>query len=153
MASLRRIKKEWDNLNKLQNDKSKELDYGCSPEVDDIRSWQGHLTGPKGSPYEDGVFFLDIKFPTEYPFKPPKIKFQTKIYHMNINDQGDLCLPILKEDWSPAFSIMKVCEQLLDLLKNPNVHDPLVTEIALQYSDKREEHDKKAESWTKKYAQ
>ena len=56
----------------------------------------------KDSPYEGGVFFLDIRFPNDYPFKPPKIKFVTKIYHCNVNAKGGICLDLLKENWSPA---------------------------------------------------
>lgn len=53
--------------------------------------------GPDDSPYVGGVFFLNIHFPTDYPFKPPKINFVTRIYHPNINQNGAICLDILKD--------------------------------------------------------
>jgi ubiquitin-protein ligase len=59
------------------------------------------------SPYAGGVFFLKIKFPTDYPFKPPKVNFETKIYHPNINGDGAICLDILRDQWSPALTISK----------------------------------------------
>ena len=43
------------------------------------------ILGPKHTFYEDGVFYVDIAFPTDYPYKPPKIKFETKIWHPNIS--------------------------------------------------------------------
>ena len=52
--------------------------------------------GPPDSPFQGGVFFLTIHFPTDYPFKPPKVAFTTKIYHPNINSNGSICLDILR---------------------------------------------------------
>lgn len=64
-----------------------------------------HIQGD--SPYAGGVFFLSITFPTDYPFKPPKVSFTTKIYHPNINANGSICLDILRDQWSPALTISK----------------------------------------------
>jgi ubiquitin-protein ligase len=63
--------------------------------------------GPGDSPYSGGVFFLAIHFPTDYPFKPPKVNFTTRIYHPNINSNGSICLDILRDQWSPALTISK----------------------------------------------
>lgn len=63
--------------------------------------------GPPDSPYQGGVFFLTIHFPTDYPFKPPKVAFSTRIYHPNINSNGSICLDILRSQWSPALTISK----------------------------------------------
>ncbi len=63
--------------------------------------------GPPDSPYQGGVFFLTIHFPSDYPFKPPKIAFTTRIYHPNINSNGSICLDILRSQWSPALTISK----------------------------------------------
>ena len=70
------------------------------------------LLGPSQSPYNGGIFFLNIIFPPEYPFKPPRVFFTTKIYHPNINDKGGICLDILKENWSPALTISKVSKRV-----------------------------------------
>ncbi|XP_075615119.1 ubiquitin-conjugating enzyme E2 D1 isoform X3 [Balearica regulorum gibbericeps] len=59
------------------------------------------------SAYQGGVFFLTVHFPTDYPFKPPKIAFTTKIYHPNINSNGSICLDILRSQWSPALTVSK----------------------------------------------
>lgn len=59
------------------------------------------------SPFAGGIFFLEILFPNDYPFKPPKVRFITKIYHPNINSHGNICLDILNTQWSPALTISK----------------------------------------------
>ncbi|KAM4874258.1 ubiquitin-conjugating enzyme E2 D4 isoform 2-T2 [Thomomys bottae] len=69
--------------------------------------WQATIMGPNESPYQGGVFFLTIHFPTDYPFKPPKVAFTTKIYHPNINSNGSICLDILRSQWSPALTVSK----------------------------------------------
>ena len=82
-----------------------------------------------GSPYAAGVFFLDIVFPTDYPFKPPKIQFKTRIYHCNINSNGQICLDILKDQWSPALTIAKVLLSISSLLTDANPSEWLVNSL------------------------
>lgn len=108
--------------------------------------------GPSESPYQQGVFFLSVSFPQQYPFKPPKIKFLTKIYHPNINANGNICLDILKENWSPALTISKVLLSVCSLLCDPNPNDPLVVDIARQYKNHYTEYELTAAEWTRKYA-
>ena len=89
--------------------------------------------GPEDSPYQGGVFFLSIHFPNDYPFKPPKVTFQTKIYHPNVNSNGAICLDVLKDQWSPALTVSKILLSISSLLNDPNPDDPLVPEIAQIY--------------------
>ncbi|XP_046323696.1 ubiquitin-conjugating enzyme E2 E1 isoform X1 [Marmota monax] len=127
-------------------------DYSAGPKGDNIYEWRSTILGPPGSVYEGGVFFLDITFTPEYPFKPPKVTFRTRIYHCNINSQGVICLDILKDNWSPALTISKVLLSICSLLTDCNPADPLVGSIATQYMTNRAEHDRMARQWTKRYA-
>ncbi|XP_073230276.1 ubiquitin-conjugating enzyme E2 E1-like isoform X2 [Porites lutea] len=124
----------------------------AGPKGDNLYEWNSTILGPPGSVYEGGVFFLDIHFPTDYPFKPPKVTFRTRIYHCNVNSQGVICLDILKDNWSPALTISKVLLSVCSLLSDCNPADPLVGTIATQYLSNREDHDKTAREWTKRYA-
>uniref|UniRef100_UPI00358E74F7 ubiquitin-conjugating enzyme E2 E2-like isoform X2 n=1 Tax=Myxine glutinosa TaxID=7769 RepID=UPI00358E74F7 len=124
----------------------------AGPKGDNMYEWRSTILGPPGSVYEGGVFFLDITFTPEYPFKPPKVTFRTRIYHCNINSQGVICLDILKDNWSPALTISKVLLSICSLLTDANPADPLVGSIATQYLTNRPEHDRIARQWTKRYA-
>ncbi|GAA5821498.1 hypothetical protein JCM11251_004651 [Rhodosporidiobolus azoricus] len=147
--SQKRIAKELNDLRKDQ------LPPGCSAgpvDDDNVYEWEASIDGPPDSPYEGGRFSLHITLPTDYPFRPPKVTFLTRIYHCNINSQGGICLDILKNQWSPALSIVKVLLSVASLLADPNPHDPLVPDIAQKYLKNRKEHDKTAKEWTQRYA-
>ncbi|GAB1298585.1 Ubiquitin-conjugating enzyme E2 E2 [Apodemus speciosus] len=131
---------------------SYECHESAGPKGDNIYEWRSTILGPPGSVYEGGVFFLDITFSPDYPFKPPKVTFRTRIYHCNINSQGVICLDILKDNWSPALTISKVLLSICSLLTDCNPADPLVGSIATQYMTNRAEHDRMARQWTKRYA-
>ena len=146
--SAKRIQKE---LAEIRIDPPPNCSAG--PKGDNLYEWLSTILGPPGSIYESGVFYLDIHFSTDYPFKPPKVTFKTRIYHCNINSQGVICLDILKDNWSPALTISKVLLSICSLLTDCNPNDPLVASIANQYVSNREEHDKIAKEWTRRFAQ
>ncbi len=128
----------------------------CSagPEVDsNIMLWKATIFGPKSSPFENGIFYLTIEFPSEYPFKPPNVKFNTPVYHPNINKTtGSICLDILKTAWSPALTISKVLLSVCSLLCDPNPQDPFEPEIAKLYIKDKNKYEMIAREWTNKYA-
>ena len=148
MGTIKRIKKE---LEENQNNPP----YNCSAgpiDDQDIFKWQATIMGPEESPYENGVFYLIIEFPKDYPFKPPKIYFKTKIYHCNVNSSGGICLDILKDQWSPALTLSKILLSICSLMDDPNPNDPLVPEIANLYIRDKAQHDKMAKLYTMRYA-
>ena len=144
--ALNRLKKE---LVELQKDPPTNCSAGLKN--DDMLEWEATIMGPSDSPYAGGMFSLVINFPQDYPFKPPKIKFTTKILHPNINNHGSICLDILNKSWSPALTISKVLLSISSLLTDPNPDDPLNTEIANLYKEDIEQYKKKVRNYTLKY--
>ena len=124
-SSTKRLQKELGEM-------TKEPPPNCTagPKNENLHDWVSTILGPPGSPYEEGVFILDINFPQEYPFKPPKITFRTRIYHCNINSQGVIWVDILKDQWSPALTLSKVLLSISSLLADYNPSDLLVGSIA-----------------------
>ena len=113
-------------LKELQEQaKGKEQVVQAKTVGDNIRHWKGTIFGPKDTSYEGGIFQIDIEIPSEYPFKPPKMKFDTKIWHPNISSQtGAICLDILKNEWTPALTIRTALISLQALLCAPEPDDP-----------------------------
>jgi len=141
-------------INKELLDLGRDPPSSCSagPTGDNMFQWQATIMGPGDSPYAGGVFFLSITFPPDYPFKPPKVSFTTKIYHPNINANGSICLDILRDQWSPALTISKVLLSICSMLTDPNPDDPLVPDIAHLYKTDRARYEATAREWTRKYA-
>ncbi|KAE9551753.1 hypothetical protein FO519_005032 [Halicephalobus sp. NKZ332] len=145
--ALRRLQKEFQELCRDPPDL-----VTARPVENDLFHWQATITGPPDSPYQGGVFFLTIHFPTDYPFKPPKISFQTRIYHLNITNNTEICLETLDGVWSLALTISKVLIHIVSLLHDPDPNDPLVPEIARTYKTDRDRYNQLAREWTQKYA-
>jgi len=113
----------------------------------------GKIKGPQGTPYEGGVFEIDIHIPKQYPFEPPKMRFNTKIWHPNISSQtGAICLDILKDQWSPALTIKTALLSLQALLCSPEPGDPQDAEVAKMYKEDKSNFDRTAKFWTETYA-
>ena len=119
----------------------------------DFRHWKGYILGPEDTVYHGGLFQIDIALPPEYPYKPPKMRFETKIWHPNISSQtGAICLDILKDEWSPALTIRTALLSLQALLCAPEPNDPQDAVVATEYKGDRKKFDEHAKDWVGKYA-
>ncbi|CAF1406633.1 unnamed protein product [Rotaria sp. Silwood1] len=85
---------------------------------------------PDDGYYKGGRFTFSFTIGPEYPYVPPKVKCTQKIYHPNIDLEGNVCLNILREDWNPVLSITSVILGIVFLFSNPNPYDPLNKEAA-----------------------
>lgn len=145
---MNRIQREWEDLTAESNSM-----FSAGPkDKSSMNKWEACIVGPPDSPYQGGLFFLDINFGNDYPFTPPRCKFRTRLYHPNINSNGSICLDILKDNWSPALTIRSVLLSICSLLTDPNPDDPLVPEIAELYVTNREQYEQEARNFTTMYA-
>eukprot|EP00164_Ancoracysta_twista_P000411 GFYU01000559.1.p3 GENE.GFYU01000559.1~~GFYU01000559.1.p3 ORF type:complete len:149 (+),score=43.79 GFYU01000559.1:24-470(+) len=119
---------------------------------ENLRYFDVVIAGPSSSPYEGGIFKLELFLPEEYPMSPPKVRFLTKIYHPNIDKVGRICLDILKDKWSPALQIRTVLLSIQALLSAPNPDDPLDNDVAEMWKKNETEAIKNAKSYTAQFA-
>lgn len=124
----------------------------CTPFADNLRHFDVVLSGPAETPYEGGVFQLELFLPADYPMAPPKVRFLTKIYHPNIDKLGRICLDILKDKWSPALQIRTVLLSIQALLSTPEPDDPLDTQVADHWKTNRKDAEEMARKWSQTYA-
>jgi len=114
------------------------------------------MKGPEESPYENGTFKLEVRFPKRYPLDPPLVKFCTPVYHPNVDDQGRICLDSLKMPpkggWLPALNVTQVLLQIRLLLSEPNPDDPLMVDISMLFKDHYETFHKNAQEHTRTHA-
>lgn len=119
----------------------------------DMTRLKGTFTGPSETPYEGGTYIVDIHIPAEYPFQPPKMKFDTKIWHPNISSvTGAICLDTLSTAWSPILTLKSALLSLQSLLGSPEPSDPQDAEVARMLITNPEEFARVARQWAVKYA-
>ncbi|KAI4190598.1 MAG: hypothetical protein L6R41_000691 [Letrouitia leprolyta] len=122
------------------------------PHEDNLRYFDVLIHGPSQSPYESGIFKLELFLPDDYPMTPPKIRFLTKIYHPNIDKLGRICLDVLKSNWSPALQIRTILLSIQALLGAPNPDDPLANDVAQRWKEDEKAAIQTAREWTQKHA-
>lgn len=148
---LSRMKKE---LERLKNDPPHGVTCWCKQGK--LNNLEASLMGAEGTPYEGGLFKLDIEIPNNYPFQPPHVQFLTRIYHPNIDTAGRICLDVLKSpptgSWKPAHNLHTILTSIQQLLVEPNPDDGLMADISVEYKQRRPTFVSKAKEWTCKYA-
>ncbi|PPR04972.1 hypothetical protein CVT24_010430, partial [Panaeolus cyanescens] len=131
-------------------------------ETFEFNTWQSD------SPYKNGTFRFTLSLPDNFPFKPPTVTFATKIYHPGINEEGAICVPILRDEvspdqydinkyvqqldlqWKPMTTLSTVLYIIQEKLNNPSADDPFEPEIAAVLKNDKTKFLATAKEWTKK---
>eukprot|EP00237_Pycnococcus_provasolii_P004230 CAMPEP_0119188796 /NCGR_PEP_ID=MMETSP1316-20130426/304_1 /TAXON_ID=41880 /ORGANISM="Pycnococcus provasolii, Strain RCC2336" /LENGTH=193 /DNA_ID=CAMNT_0007183311 /DNA_START=28 /DNA_END=609 /DNA_ORIENTATION=+ len=108
------------------------------PDGDNIFIWIGTIVGGAGTVYENLSYKLSLKFPVDYPFQPPTVKFETPCFHPNVDQYGNICLDILREKWSASYTVRTILLSIQSLLGEPNNESPLNGYAAHLWSNEEE---------------
>eukprot|EP00039_Didymoeca_costata_P013938 m.218677 g.218677 ORF g.218677 m.218677 type:complete len:180 (-) comp15905_c1_seq1:101-640(-) len=104
---------------------SKDKSVSAFPNGSNLLEWTGTITGPAETVYESLTYKLSLSFPSDYPCSAPTVKFVTPCYHPNVDNHGNICLDILKENWSAVYDVERLLRSLQSLLGEPNIDSPL----------------------------
>ena len=128
------------DLKKLESESSDNMGITATPDEDSLFKWNALIFGPEETIWEGGIFKLILEFSEEYPNKPPKVKFMSKMFHPNIYNDGSICLDILQNMWSPVYDIASILTSIQSLLCDPNTKSPANNTAAEMYSKNYKEY-------------
>lgn len=118
----------------MSNDKG----VSAFPDGDNLFKWVGTIEGPHDSVYESLKYRLSLEFSSSYPYEPPTVKFTTPCFHPNVDDNGNICLDILKEKWSALYEVRTILLSIQLLLGEPNNESPLNAHAAELWRNRTE---------------
>jgi len=105
------------------------------PDGDNLFHWKGTIVGAACTVYAGLKYHLSLEFAPSYPYTAPTVKFVTSCFHPNVDEQGNICLDILKEKWAPSYDVRTVLISLQSLLADPNNDSPLNVQAAEMWKD------------------
>lgn len=140
-SAIRTLQMELKNLQK-----SPVEGFTVTADDENIFKWTVAIFGPPGTLYQGGYFKAMLKFPTNYPYSPPTMRFLSKVWHPNVYENGDLCISILhppvddphsgelpSERWNPTQSVRTILLSVISLLNEPNTSSPANVDASVMY--------------------
>jgi len=104
---------------------SGEKGVSAFPDGDNLFKWNGTISGPIGTAYEGLEYRLILEFPNGYPIVAPRVRFDTFCFHPNVDENGNICLDILREKWSATYDSLAILLSIQSLLADPNIGSAL----------------------------
>jgi ubiquitin-conjugating enzyme E2 R len=124
--------------------------FCVEPDESNFLQWKIWMEGPKGSPYEGGVFQLLMTFPETYPMSPPELRFISEFWHPNVYKDGRVCISILhppgedvlsgelpEERWLPTQTVSTIMLSVISMLSDPNFSSPANVDASVQWRTQR----------------
>jgi len=143
----RRLQRELEELS------NSPLDWAtCSPVDNNLFLWDCVIQGPQDTPYAGGRFHMVLKVPNEYPFKPPDVNITTKVFHPNVNKDGDICARVLGENWSPQIKLKEVLLIIRQMFAEPSIESPLDEEAAQLFRTDRDAFNERVRDTVNRFA-
>ncbi|KAJ6496531.1 ubiquitin-conjugating enzyme/RWD-like protein [Mycena polygramma] len=147
MTALRRIQKELTDIHKNPIE-----GINVETKEDNLFEWKCAIKADSASPYKNGTFHFTLSLPQNFPFKAPTVTFTTKIYHPGINEEGSICVPVLRDEWKPSVTLSSVLAIIQEKVNNPRPDDPFEPEIAALLKNDKAKFLATAKEFTKKHA-
>ena len=151
MNSLEILRREFEEL---KHNPMNEFGYRIELfDQNDFYKWKITSLGPKDTPYADGVFFIKVEFPKDYPHRAPRINFLTRFYHPNVHFvDGYVCVNFLNYDWNKSTNVREILTKLYSIYYLLNPDNPYSEEPIYFYRKDRELYYLKVRFFTNKYA-
>eukprot|EP00038_Savillea_parva_P009477 m.183792 g.183792 ORF g.183792 m.183792 type:complete len:167 (+) comp15941_c0_seq1:295-795(+) len=134
----RRLMKDLKNMQK-----DPPSGISAAPDDNNVLLWNAVIFGPPDTPFEDGAFKLILEFSDDYPNKAPKVRFVSDMFHPNVYADGQICLDILQNRWSPTYNVGGILASIQSLLDEPNPNSPANAEAAQLYTENKMEYEKR----------
>jgi ubiquitin-conjugating enzyme E2 R len=137
--------------------------FAVEPHEDDFFNWTVWIEAPKDTPFEGGIFELELKFPSDFPMSPPELKFVSEFWHPNVFQDGRVCISILhppvddpmsgelpQERWLPTQTVSTIILSVLSILGDPNFSSPANVDASVECKQQPEVYKKRVRKLVEK---
>lgn len=150
LGPIERLTTEFENLSK-----DRKFMFYANPILTgnklNLFKWECSFPGPNTELYRGSYYYVTLNFTKEYPFKPPKVKFEHFVFHPNVYRDGAVCLDILQTKWKSGFGVMKILTALQALLLEPNINSPANGEVGTVLRKSEKEYEVKVRENIQKF--